>query len=404
MSKKHKKEIKGAFIVFVITFILIAGSFVFLGYRAKQNAEQAFTMELTNGGDGSMEGVTVFFETSQDWESVEADGSKIVGAQYDGVIFNELSEDIRDWKLTIQLPAEGWIDSSWNGVYEENPKEIVLTPMDYNAIVESGGSQTFGFIMYADTILDLQRFVLTGHRDVHFQESDEFRFLIGAAVIWAVSLLVYLTVILRIRRLEIRRENDRQIISQALHTFAKLIDAKDSYTKGHSIRVAAYAREIAKRMKMDKDEVDNIGYIALMHDCGKMGIPDEVLNKPGALTAEERKVIESHTLLGGDVLEKFNAIEGIRDGALYHHERYDGHGYPKGLRENEIPLYARIICVADSYDAMSSDRCYRKHLPEEVILEELNNNAGKQFDPQIVRYMIDMLQDGFIKKLKIEEY
>ena len=404
MSKKHKKELKGASIVFVITFIIIAGLFCFFAYRAKQNAAQTFTMELTNGGDGSMEGVTVFFETSQDWVSVDADGSKIVGAQYDGVIFNEMSEDIRDWKLTIRLPEEGWIDSSWNGVYEETPGQILLTPMDYNAIVESGGSQTFGFIMYADTILDLQSFILTGYREVHFQESDAFRYLIGAAIIWAASLLVYLTVVLRIRRLEIRRENDRQIISQALHTFAKLIDAKDPYTKGHSIRVAAYSREIAKRMKMDKDEVDNVGYIGLMHDCGKMGIPDEVLNKPGKLTAEERKIIESHTLLGGDVLEKFNAIEGIRDGALYHHERYDGHGYPKGLRESEIPLYARIICVADSYDAMSSDRCYRKHLSEEVILEELDINAGKQFDPQIVRYMIEMIQDGFIKSLKFEEY
>lgn len=179
-------------------------------------------------------------------------------------------------------------------------------------------------------------------------------------------------------------------------TFAHLVDAKDQYTQEHSIRVALYSEEIARRMGKSEEEVTLIKYIALVHDCGKIGVPDAVLNKKGALNGGEKEIVNSHTVLGGNVLHHFTAIEGIREGALYHHERYDGTGYPKGLAGEEIPLCARIICIADAYDAMSSDRCYRKHLSKEKILEELTSNSGKQFDPDLVRYMIDMIEDGFV--------
>lgn len=403
MSDKHKRELRGVFFVFIVTFILILGCFLFFGYRARVNASKPFSMELVNGGDGKMEGITVFFETSQEWESVDADGNPVVGAQYDGVIFNDYTYDIQNWELVIDLPADGWIDSSWNGVYQEEAGKIIVTPLDYNTAVYAQDNLTFGFVLYADSVLELENFELKGYCDVKFRGSSIFQLLVTVSCIWLICLLVYVTVILRIRRLQVKRENDSQIISQALTAFARLVDAKDPYTKGHSLRVSAYTRELARRMHMDKEEIESLGYIALMHDCGKMGIPDEVLNKPSALTPEERKIIESHTLLGGDVLENFTAIEGVREGALYHHERYDGHGYPKGLRKEDIPLCARIICVADSYDAMNSDRCYRKHLSEEVILQELDRNAGKQFDPEIVCHMIDMIRDGFVKEVKNEE-
>ena len=133
-----------------------------------------------------------------------------------------------------------------------------------------------------------------------------------------------------------------------------------------------------------------------MHDCGKIGIPDSVLNKPGALNPDERKVIEEHTKVGGNILEHYTAIEGIKEGALYHHERYDGGGYPEGLKGDEIPFVARMICVADSFDAMNSDRCYRKHLPKEVIIKELEKNMGKQFDPDVAKCMIDLINEGVI--------
>ena len=191
-----------------------------------------------------------------------------------------------------------------------------------------------------------------------------------------------------------------EIVEQSVNTFTEFIDAKDKYTNGHSKRVALYTEEIAKRMGINKDESRRLFLIAMMHDCGKIGIPDSVLNKNGKLTDEEYKLIQSHTTVGDSILEHFTALPGIREGARSHHERYDGKGYPDGLKGKDIPFYARIICVADSYDAMSSDRCYRKKLDTEVILKELENNSGKQFDPEIVPYMIDMIKDGFTEKIQ----
>ena len=178
---------------------------------------------------------------------------------------------------------------------------------------------------------------------------------------------------------------------------AKLIDAKDSYTNGHSDRVAEYAVLLAKEMHMKSDDIRFMRYMGLMHDCGKMGIPDSVLNKPDKLTPEEMDIIRSHTVLGGKIVENFTAMPGVQECALYHHERYDGKGYPEGLKGEEIPLLARIICVADSFDAMNSDRCYRKRLKKAVILEELKKNAGTQFDPQIAKLMVKLIEEGKVR-------
>ena len=200
----------------------------------------------------------------------------------------------------------------------------------------------------------------------------------------------------RTRKLIRQKEHDEHIIEETMQVFANFIDAKDEYTKGHSTRVSFYSQKIGKRMGMNDEEIKMVGYMGLMHDCGKIAIPDEVLNKRGPLTEEEREIIKQHTTKGGQMLENFASLPGIRDGALYHHERYDGKGYPQGLIGKEIPLYARIINVADAFDAMNSDRCYRNRLPKNKILFELRTNAGTQFDPEIVEYMIAMYQEGKI--------
>ncbi len=199
----------------------------------------------------------------------------------------------------------------------------------------------------------------------------------------------------RLKRSEENEREQRKIINEALVTIAGTIDAKDQYTKGHSLRVATYSMEIARRLNKDKDFQEKIYYIGLLHDIGKIGVPDEVLNKKGRLTDEEFMQIKKHPAIGGAILKDFTSVKGIEDGARYHHERYDGRGYCKGLAGENIPLVARIIGVADSYDAMQSNRIYRPGLTEEVILNELKKNAGTQFDPNIVPIMCDMIADGF---------
>lgn len=198
-----------------------------------------------------------------------------------------------------------------------------------------------------------------------------------------------------------RRQREYQdILEQSLLTFAGTIDAKDKYTNGHSIRVARYSRELAKRMGMSEEEQEHIYYVALLHDIGKIGIPDHILNKPGKLDSEEREVIKTHPKIGADILKNFTALNGIAEGAKYHHERFDGGGYCEGIAGKDIPLVARIIGVADTYDAMSSERCYIKPLSMEKIKSELESGKGTQFDPKIVPHMISMIEDGTADTLK----
>jgi HD-GYP domain-containing protein (c-di-GMP phosphodiesterase class II) len=199
-----------------------------------------------------------------------------------------------------------------------------------------------------------------------------------------------------------KQKNDVKIILQSMNTFINFIDAKDPYTRGHSRRVAMYAAEIAKRMHLSEDEVQNVYYAGLLHDAGKISVPDAVLNKPGKLSDDERRQIQEHTIAGGEMLKQLSSLRGIRETALYHHERYDGKGYPEGLKGESIPLYARIVGVADSYDAMSSNRVYRRHLSKDEIIEEIQQGASTQFDPSIVVYMVDMINDGYVNVVKME--
>jgi energy-coupling factor transport system substrate-specific component len=137
--------------------------------------------------------------------------------------------------------------------------------------------------------------------------------------------------------------------------------------------------------------------IALLHDIGKIGIPDSVLNKPAKLTDEEYKIMKSHVTIGAQILKDFTLIENATDGALYHHERYDGKGYVYGLKGDEIPENARVIGIADAFDAMTSKRVYRKPMDKEYVLNELRNGSGTQFDPYYLKILLELIEDGTIE-------
>lgn len=229
-----------------------------------------------------------------------------------------------------------------------------------------------------------------------FTETPLFWLIVAVLLILLSCGTVFLATRVKISSMHRRQQEYRSIIEQALLTFAKTIDAKDPYTNGHSIRVAKYSRELARRLGMSAEEQENIYYIALLHDIGKIGIPDNILNKPGKLTPEEMEIIQRHVDIGGEILKDFTALDEITEGAQYHHERFDGKGYSNGLSGEDIPKVARIIAVADTYDAMSSDRCYRKALPTEVIVKEFNDHNGAQFDPEIVPHILEMIENGVV--------
>ena len=183
----------------------------------------------------------------------------------------------------------------------------------------------------------------------------------------------------------------QDFFSQTAIALVSAIDAKDNYTQGHSVRVAEYSRKIAELSGKNKKECDDIYYAALLHDVGKIGIPDNIINKQGKLTPEEYAEIKTHTVIGDQILANISNYIHLSTAARYHHERYDGAGYPDGLKGTEIPELARIISVADAYDAMTSNRSYRRMLSQEEVRNELVRCSGTQFDPDFARIMIRLV-------------
>lgn len=196
---------------------------------------------------------------------------------------------------------------------------------------------------------------------------------------------------------ELKKEVKKQTIkienfsNQLIQALAKTIDAKDKYTNGHSERVAKYSKMLAEEMGKSRQEQENIYNIGMLHDIGKIGVSAEIINKTSKLTDEEYDIIKTHPLIGADILNTISEMPEIAIGARWHHERYDGKGYPDKLKGEEIPEIARIIGVADAYDAMASNRSYRNALPQDVVRSEIEKGRGTQFDPEIADIMLKLM-------------
>jgi len=186
-------------------------------------------------------------------------------------------------------------------------------------------------------------------------------------------------------------KNLRQSFLDTITAFTKLIEAKDKYTSGHSQRVTEYSLLIAKKLNLSKEEMEMIKFCGLIHDIGKIGINESILQKPSKLTKNEYAEVKTHPVIGENVVKHVRFLKKGLPIIRHHHERYDGKGYPDGLKGEKIPLLARIIAVADAFDAMTSDRPYRKAFSPQEAIEKLKENAGTQFDPQIVKIFIDAL-------------
>ncbi|MDE6725843.1 MAG: HD-GYP domain-containing protein [Ruminiclostridium sp.] len=375
---------------------------------------------------------------------------KAVGIIYDITITNNSSDTIPYWELSVYIPEKMFINNTWNGDIElhqnvaaGNEKvqtvnlneyskydfeiEAYITPSgpmvamyngDYfnyypNKYVnemplgpkpseENKESNTkIGLITYIpekniDYVTNFTQGEIRYYLEASLFDNPLFWVLCILTVVWISSTIAMFIVKRNMKQFEERKKRDQAIIEQTMQTFVNFIEAKDPSTMGHSVRVAKYTKMIAESMGFSEDECNQVYYIALMHDCGKIYIPDEILSKPGRLDDDEFDVMKMHTVYGKDILRDFTAIEKIGVGALSHHERYDGKGYPNGIAGDEIPLIARIICVSDAFDAMNSKRCYRDNLSEDIILNELKKNKGKQFDPKVVDCLLALISRGVI--------
>ncbi len=375
---------------------------------------------------------------------------KCVAYIYDVSLSNISKSELTDWKLTVTMNDAAYINSAWCGKvvinqassgesqlidlrdyklsdinldyvqadgdlmiplapgdtfeYLPNPDvfEMPLDSVNYRSESEKSIA-TIGFIVYfpsdewagkEPTITNLS---IDYHLSYKLIRSPYVWALILAVLIWIMSGFIMLFTEIKTRQFEKQRAKDELIINETMHTFTGFIDAKDPYTRGHSMRVAEYSRKIAEQLNMSEEECENVYRVAQLHDSGKIGIPEGILNKAGKLNDEEFEVIKSHTVKGYDILLNMSSLPDAPLGARYHHERYDGTGYPDGLKGASIPMVARIISVADAFDAMNSDRCYRNKLPYNVIIEQLKENRGTQFDPILTDIILELIESGSIK-------
>ncbi|MBR6316028.1 MAG: HD domain-containing protein [Lachnospiraceae bacterium] len=230
-----------------------------------------------------------------------------------------------------------------------------------------------------------------------------FRVYMVLVAMLAVAWLTWFIVRTQIQRTLTLQQRELKLIRQQLRmgnetilAIAKTVDAKDENTSQHSLRVSEYSVMIAERYGFTKEEQENLRKAALLHDIGKISIPDSILNAPRKLTDEEYAIMKSHVTRGAEILKDFTLIDHVVEGAQFHHERYDGKGYPKGLKGENIPLYGRIIGVADAFDAMTANRVYRKHKSFDYVVSELKRCRGTQFDPKIADIMLSLIEDGVI--------
>lgn len=408
MAIRSKKDKRGLALLIII-FIVLAGGLLALEAKVRYDMKNPFQYHLhvegdegalTENADGSVNAGDEYrymVVISKNWLNDPDGPLQTYGAQYDNSVTNYTDYDIVNWSVVIEVPERNiTIDSSWNGTWEYDKKEskIYFAPDDRIETIISGETVTFGAVMISKELMNFSDVSFTGYRYRPVTKYALFWVIMILLVAWFTSGIAFILYLIREENHRKNSEKLNNVISQTMTTFVNFIDTKDRYTKGHSARVSYYSQKIAEKLGMNEEQIRDIGYIGLMHDCGKLSIPGTILNKPGKLSGDEFDVMRSHTVNGERMLKDFTAIDGIKEGALYHHERYDGMGYMKGLKGEEIPLVARIICVADALDAMSSDRCYRNHLAKDVILSELKNNKGTQFDPKIAQIMIDMIENG----------
>ena len=240
----------------------------------------------------------------------------------------------------------------------------------------------------------------------HFYDYLWFKFyLIIVAAIAIAWLTWYLTFNIQSKRIEKQQKEiddfkkQVRMVNETIFAIANSVEARDKSTGRHSLRVADYSVLIAKEIGYSDVELENLHKIGLLHDIGKIGVPDSILNKPAKLTDDEYQIMKTHVDIGGEILKDFTLVPNVVEGAKYHHERFDGKGYPNGLKGEEIPLNARIIGIADAFDAMTANRVYRKAQNLSYVVDELKRCKGSQFDPVLVDVLLRLIEND---KIKIE--
>ena len=267
-----------------------------------------------------------------------------------------------------------------------------LVPVDYTNL--RGGNYKFVLQLQDAMGRSSKEITIRIVKEKKLYEETWFLILSGLVLLAAVALVVRFYVKRKMHKLEKQQKETMALVGGITEAFAKVIDMKDRYTNGHSTRVAKYTAMLAKELGCDEETVEKYYRIALLHDIGKIGVPPEVLNKPGKLTDEEFETIKSHTALGYEALKEINIMPELAIGAQAHHERPDGRGYPNHLQGDQIPRVAQIIAVADCFDAMYSNRPYRNRMNFDKVISIIKGVSGTQLASDVVDAFLRLVEKG----------
>ena len=299
------------------------------------------------------------------------------------VIFNQilLTTIISIVVYRITKKYIGAIDQNKLSMTSEN-KTMLIIPFTASAI-KLTQSVVYGILVYNNS----------GVVSEWLDNFSAYNAVIGNIIL--IMMICFTSMMFRAMAMQTQLANDasqyKKLSEQSLLAITRAVEVKDLYTKGHSERVAKYSEMIARKMGYSDDDAKTLYIMALMHDVGKIGIPDAIINKPGALTDEEFKIVKSHPVIGADILKEVDAFEKISEIALNHHERVDGKGYPNGLTGNEISDEVAIVSVADAYDAMTSRRSYRDIMGQAEVRAEIKKGIGTQFKKQQAEAMLEII-------------
>ena len=438
MKKTTYKIITGVFTGILVIFVLAA---ILVAVRIHRSHDNDFTAVQSKGKSDSRIGVDIHPRggIGDDWEKLAMEGTDhellMNGITYAAIIENKMDTELPDWKMRIDIDQDMWLNNAWCGSFEVHqgdntqildlrsvkPDKIILEKLEdkdiliplhkgdylvylpsekeYETTIAANGFKEIGFIIYTTQDVpapEFDKISVECEVATEYETKASARILIAIGVLWLISAITLVVFMIQMSNSEKAIEKEQALVEQTMRTISSFVDAKDEYTAGHSLRVASIARILAKRMGYDEEELRQVYYCGLLHDSGKVGIPDGILNKPGKLTEDEFEMIKTHSLIGYQMLERLSLVPMAATAARNHHERYDGAGYPDGLSGEDIPEVARILCVADAFDAMSTTRVYRKAMDREYIMGQFETNRGTQFDPNVVDIFFKAVEDGEI--------
>lgn len=386
--------------ILILTLVLLIAMTAAYFMYLRKSSQKVRVFDSDSDSDEVV--LTVFNPEGKIWEDMYRFPGFPCGAEYSFVVSNYDSTKLTDWKVCVEFDAPFEIDSSWNGDYIVDGNCLYFTPDQEMSLVQIDDESYFGAVLYSRYLLNVSRYRIEGKMPLDMKTIPLTYVLFAMYLLWFIYLGSHILSHTKIEKLQKQRDHDIEILNQSIMTFTYFIDAKDRYTRNHSVRVAIYAKEIGRRLGLEEEDLQNLYYGTLLHDVGKIGIPDEILRNDGSLNQDEYEIIKTHPMKGVEMLKHFTSIPNISDCAHYHHEKYDGTGYPEGLKGDQIPLFARIATVADAFDVMSLDRMYRKAIGYDEIIAEFKKNSGSQFDPQLVPIIIDMMNDGFTERVRAE--